>query len=252
MRKFPLRFFRALGFPILLAALAAPLPASTCKVDSDVWKKSIRGDTRFIPVELWTGTGWDGANTLNWPAVDGQYRHLDIPDAKYYRIVGPFKWEQPDGHGFRFYERTNPAVKDGQSLKNQKLQLFTLNKEKTGLGRVYDSRENRKFSQGIKFPLGYWTVGKTHHVSLDQYIGLKSRKREERITLTEIDYVFTIPIPAKEKLLHCIKFEWEVVPKAQETTTLTIADKGESHNYYVYCPCKSMVKDTPVRPKISK
>lgn len=61
-------------------------------------------------MELWTGTSWDGTNKLNWPEVDAEYRHLDDPRSNNYRIVGPFKSEQPDTDGFRFYERTNPGV----------------------------------------------------------------------------------------------------------------------------------------------
>ena len=174
------------------------------------------------------------------------YRLLLALLLKWPGIVGPFKWEQPDADGFRFYERTNPAVNDGQSLNEEKLQLFRISKDKTGLGRVYDSRENRKFSQGLKFPLGYWTRGKTHKVGFYQN---KTQAREERIILTEIDYLF---VTGKDKYPQCIKFEWEVVQKKQETSALSTADKGESHNYYVYCPCKSMVQDTPIHSKMSK
>jgi len=245
MRKIVLTFVMAFALPLLIPGFTTSLPASSCKLDSAMWKKSIEGNTRFIPVELWTGTSWDGTNKFNWPTVDAEYRHLDIAGSKNYRIVGPFKWEQADAAGFMFYERTNPAVKDGQSLKEEKLQLFTINKEKTGLGRVYDSRANRKFSAGLKFPLGYWTAGKKNSksVKFHQYNGLKPQLREERIAMTEIDYVFTT---GKEKYPHCIKFEWEVVPLSQEKGTLPGSEKGESHNYYVYCPCKRMVQDTPI------
>ena len=86
----------------------------------------------------------------------------------------PTEWKHPmTGETLLVYERTN------QERDGVKSQLFAMNEEKTGLGRVYDSRTEfgvRTFSGGLKFPLGYWKQGETKQVVETRYEGSQDRE----------------------------------------------------------------------------
>jgi hypothetical protein len=132
----------------LMAAVVTSVSAPVVALDN-AWESSTNPATkeRYIPVELWAGAEWDGKKELKMPKVDGTYRHRKAT----YQIKGPMEWEHPTmGRKFLVYERINPG-KDGT-----KWQLFTINEDQNGLGRLYDGRpgrDGRLSSGGLKFPL---------------------------------------------------------------------------------------------------
>ena len=204
-----------LSYFVLVARLA--MAAS----DSSIWEASINRQTRerYIPIDLWAGAEWDGNKELKMPKVDSTFRHRSE-----YKIKGPMEWEHPVmRQTFVVYERINPG-RDGV-----KLQRFTINLEKNGLGRVYDARSGlglRMFSGGLKFPLGTWTESETRKFLYQHYEGTRVADRAETITINQIDFEFL-------QNLHCLEFYW------------TATDRDEKKNYdrqtYIYCPGKSMV-----------
>ncbi|MGH7831326.1 MAG: hypothetical protein ACREP8_14240, partial [Candidatus Binatia bacterium] len=143
-------------------------------------------------MELWAGAEWDGNRELKLPGVDGTYRHRSS-----YRITGPIEWKHPvTGQTFLVYERTNPG-RDGV-----KLQRFTINEEKSGLGRLYDARPGRSariYSGGLKFPLGRWTQGETRQFIYKTYEDGRETSRAENITIERIDFTF-------QGIPHCLEF----------------------------------------------
>ena len=118
---------------LLLMGLTVLAATSVSAADIKAWEASINSQTkeRYIPVELWAGAAWDGKTELKMPPVDSTYHHRRAQ----YEIKGPMEWTHPlMGQTFVVYERINPG-RDGV-----KLQRFTINQEKSGLGRVYDAR----------------------------------------------------------------------------------------------------------------
>src|SRR5258706_2879992 len=199
-----------LSFFVLLASFA--MAAS----DSSIWDASINSQTkeRYIPVELWAGVEWDGSKELKMQKADFTFRHRSA-----YQIKGPMEWEHPVlRQMFVVYERINPG-RDGV-----KLQRFTINQEKNGLGRVYDARSGlglRMFSGGLKFPLGTWKESETRKFLYQHYEGSRIAERAETITITQIDFEFL-------QNLHGLEFYW------------TATDRDEKKYYdrqtYIYCP----------------
>ena len=102
--------------------------------------------TRFIPIELWTGSNWDGKDKLNYGVAD-----LTFGNGRK-RITGPIEWRNPKtGRVVIGYRRVH--------LKYGKVQVFTVTHDGQSLGRVYDSRRQRYIIGGAKFPLGWWKQG---------------------------------------------------------------------------------------------
>ena len=138
---------------IVFALLLAVELAHGAMSDQNPWNSSFDPVTnaRFIPVELWTGAEWDGSKDLKMSKAEMRFGNRLNKDIK-----GPMEWKHPvTGETLIVYERTNEQ-RDGV-----KSQLFAINEEKTGLGRVYDSRDDlgtRTFSGGLKFPLGYYAT----------------------------------------------------------------------------------------------
>jgi hypothetical protein len=208
----------SLLFLIFLTAATSSVRAA----DINIWEASINPQSkeRYIPVELWAGAAWDGKTELKMPAVDSTYHHRRAQ----YEIKGPMEWTHPlMGQTFVVYERINPG-RDGV-----KLQRFTINQEKSGLGRVYDARPGlgtRMFSGGLKFPLGSWKEGETRKFLYKHYEGSRVADRAETITIKQIDFQF-------QQSSHCLEFYW------------TATDRDEKRFYdrqtYIYCPGQSMV-----------
>lgn len=205
-----------------LTGASLVLPTTSFPVDFKAWEGSIDLQTkeRFIPVELWVGAEWDGQRELKMPPVNNSYRHR----RSQYDIKGPVEWTHPViGQTFVVYERINPG------REGVKLQRFTINEEKNGLGRVYDARPGlgtRMFSGGLKFPLGIWKEGETRKFLYKHYDGARAADRAETITIKQIDFQI-------QQRPHCLEFYW------------TATDRDEKRYYdrqtYVYCPGQSMV-----------
>lgn len=206
----------------LLSGVLVLCPTPVFALDLKVWEESINIEKkeRYIPVELWAGAEWDGANMLKMPMVNGTYRHGKTT----YQIKGPMEWEHPTmGQKFLVYERINPG-RDGV-----KLQRFTINQEKNGLGRLYDARPGlgtRMFSGGLKFPLGVWKEGETRKFVYKHYEGSKVADRAESITTKQINFQF-------QQSSHCLQFYWTATDRDEK--------RMYDHQTYVYCPGQSMV-----------
>jgi hypothetical protein len=213
---------------VILCAVAIAvylaLPAMGAAADPNPWDDATNfaARERFIPVELWAGGAWNGRRELAMPKVDGHYRHNKAT----YSIKGPIEWKHPaTGQTHLVYERVNPQ------RGGPKLQLFTINGERSGLGRLYDGRPNRDVrtsSAGLKFPLGTWKEGETRKFAYKVYEGSTDSVRIESITIKQID--FTI---GSDK--HCLEFYWTVTDKDEK--------KLYDHHTYSYCPERSMVHE---------
>jgi hypothetical protein len=191
--------------------------------DPSPWDSSFDQATqaRFIPVELWTGSEWDGNKELKMSTAE-----LRFGDRQNKNVKGPMEWQHPvTGETLLVYERTNQQKRDGV-----KSQLFAMNKEKTGLGRVYDARDDlgtRTFSGGLKFPVGYWKQGETKQVVETRYEGSRVDTRIESITIKQLDFAY-------RGAPHCLEFEWIY----KESRRAKIID----HQTYTYCPHQGMVR----------
>lgn len=212
------------SFPGLLIGGTILTTGSALAIDLKAWQDSINLEARerYITVELWAGVAWDGKRELKMPRVDGTYRHRKST----YQIKGPMEWEHTTmGQKFLVYERINPG-RDGV-----KLQLFTINKDQNGLGRLYDGRperDGRLSSGGLKFPLGLWKEGETRKF-VYQVWGARESERMEAITIEKIDAFF-------DGNPHCLEFYW--------TATSPSGSRNYDRQTYIYCPGKSMVSQT--------
>lgn len=190
--------------------------------DPSPWDASVDLATqaRFIPVELWTGSEWDGSKEVNMSKAQ-----LRFGDRQNKDIKGPMEWQHPvTGETLHVYERTN------QQRGGVKAQLFAVNQEKTGLGRVLDVRDDlgtRTFSGGLKFPVGYWKQGETKQVVETRYQGSRVDTRIESITIKQLDFAY-------KGTPHCLEFEWIY----KESRRAKIID----HQTYTYCPYQGMVR----------
>jgi hypothetical protein len=205
----------------LFAVMMASLSSSAFALDMKAWEGSTNPETkeRYIPVELWAGAEWDGKRELKMPRVDGTYRHRTAT----YQIKGPTEWKHSKtGETFVVYERINPG-KDGA-----KWQIFTINQDQTGLGRLYDGRpgrDTRTYSGGLKFPLGLWKEGETKRFFYKVWDSGET-ERAESITIKQIDFAF-------QGIPHCIEFYWAATDRDGRKTY--------DRHTYTYCPGKSMV-----------
>ena len=191
--------------------------------DPKVWQASINPQSkeRYVPVELWTGTEWDGKRELKMPPVDGTYRHRTST----YYIKGPTDWKHPvTGQTSTIYERINPDERRGED----KTQLFTINQDQTGLGRLFDGRpgrDTRTYSGGLKFPLGLWKEGESKSFTYKVW-DTSETERVETITIQRMDFSY-------QGTPHCLEIYWIATDRSGRKTY--------DRHTYVYCPGKSMV-----------
>jgi hypothetical protein len=189
---------------MLLLGLFLALPGPARAQDWTPWQRAYdpATRTRFIPVELWTGAPWDGAREIRMaPAT------LEFGKRGEKSIKGPLDW-----NGFEVYERLNQG----------KLQRFALRDDKSGLGRVFDSRNPESGCRGeIKFPLGLWKQGEVRHFRVD----CLRESRPLTVTIEEIDYVHN-GVP------HSLRFHW-----------LYMEGRGRGTDMrYVYSPLQGLVE----------
>jgi hypothetical protein len=164
-----------------LAALCLALAGAARADDWSAWQRAYdpATRTRFIPVELWSGAPWDGKQEIRMaPAA------LDFGERGDKYIKGPMVW-----NGIEVYERLS---------RQDVLQRFALRDDRTGLGRVYDSRARDLGCRGeVKFPLGRWKQGEVREYELPCYRGNQPLK----VTIEEIDFVH-------EGVPHSLRFHW--------------------------------------------
>jgi hypothetical protein len=214
-----LRHWFKISLAGLLAGTVALASIAALALDMKAWEGSITPHTkeRYIPVELWAGAEWDGKRELTMPKVEGTYRHRTAT----YQIKGPTEWKHPrTEQTFVVYERFNPS-RDGD-----KWQIFTVNEDQSGLGRLFDGRpgrDPRTYSGGLKFPLGLWKEAETKWF-VYRVSDSRETQRTETITIKKIDFAF-------ENTPHCLEFYW----------TATDRKITYDRHTYIYCPGKSMV-----------
>jgi hypothetical protein len=171
----------------LVAAALAMLIASTMAASGQpdaAWSSAYDpvSGVRFIPVELWTGSEWDGMHVIRLPSADLSF-------GRHKRIAGPIAWTPPDG---------GPVIQTYERVTLGKRQLFALAPDGTGLGRVYDSRYPRYCPGEVKFPLGYWRQGEVRDYVLRCHDGTTRRLR---VTIEAVDFSYaTVP--------HSLRFHW--------------------------------------------
>jgi len=187
-----------LSLIVLCLALAGAVRAD----DWSAWQRAYDPvtRTRFIPVELWTGGPWDGTQEIRMaPAA------LEFGSRGDKSIKGPTTW-----NGIQVYERLN----------RDKLQRFAIRDDRTGLGRVFDSRYETCRGE-VKFPLGRWKQGEVREYQLNCPRG---RQRPLKVTIEEIDFVHN-GVP------HSLRFHW-----------LYMEGRGRGTDMrYVYSPLRGLV-----------
>jgi hypothetical protein len=96
-----------------------------------------------------------------------------------------------------------------------------LREDKTGLGRVFDSRyPDRGCRDEVKFPLGVWKQGEVR----EYRVPCASGARPLRVTIEEIDFVY-------DGVPHSLRFHW-----------LLSAGRGRGTDMrYVYSPLRGLV-----------
>jgi hypothetical protein len=158
--------------------------------------------TRFIPVELWTGALWDGAREIRMAPAALQFGARADKN-----IRGPIDW-----NGMQVYERVDRRAR----------QLWALREDKTGLGRVFDSRYPQRNCRGeVKFPLGLWKQGEVREYRVPCTDGARPLK----VTIEEIDFVY-------EGAPHSLRFHWLIMGGRGRGTDMR----------YVYSPLRGLVK----------
>jgi hypothetical protein len=157
-------------------ALFLSLPLAVLAADSAVWATGYDAatQTRFIPVELWTGAEWDGKREIRMGKAE-----LVFGDRAQKRIVGPIAYTRPgESVPIQVYERWQRGKK----------QLFAISSRGDGLGRVYDSRYERNCVDEVKFPLGLWKQGEKRVYEIPCDGGRFTRRLE--VTILNLDYSY--------------------------------------------------------------
>jgi hypothetical protein len=188
---------------LLVIAVCAALTGAAQADDWSAWQRAYdpATRTRYIPVELWTGAAWDGKREIRMaPAA------LDFGPRGDKSIKGPVTW-----NGMQVYERQN----------RDKLQRFAVREDRTGLGRVFDSRYANFGCIGeVKFPLGLWKQGEVREYQVD----CARSRRPLKVTIEEIDFVH-------DGVPHSLRFHW-----------LYMEGRGRGTDMrYIYSPLRGLV-----------
>jgi len=175
----------------------------------------LASESRFIPIELWTGSKWDEIHKLKYGSAD-----LTFGNGRK-RITGPIVWRNPITEiGITGYHRVH--------LGSGKEQIFTITHDGQTLGRVYDSRRQRSIIGGAKFPLGWWRQEETRLFdSVETPLGKQKRRRRITIEILQINFSYN-------DIENCLKFRW----------TKEFPRNGQiiDDNNYTYCPDEGLVE----------
>ena len=188
---------------LLLVALCLGLAGAVRADDWSAWQRAYdpATRTRFIPVELWTGAPWEGTQEIRMAPAALKFGRRGEKSIK-----GPTIW-----NGIEVYER----------LDEGKLQRFALRDDRTGLGRVHDSRSRDLGCRGeVKFPLGRWKQGEVREYELPCARGNEPLK----VTIEEIDFVY-------DGVPHSLRFHWLFMDGRGRGTDMR----------YVYSPLRGLV-----------
>ncbi|MDX2455426.1 hypothetical protein [Desulfosarcina sp.] len=204
---------------LILWAIVGLVTLQGCASMVSPWMVNKASDSRFIPVEMWTGADWKGERQLAMTPANTTFGAR-----KDKTITGPMPWTHPiTGETLQVYERINP------SKKGDKRQLFTINPDGSGLAKVYDERPNlptRFFSsQAVMFPLGHWRKGEKRIFTFDEFVDGKSLKRTVTIHVRRLSFTY-------KKVKYAIKYDY-----------LMHDDSGRIvfHERFIYGPGKSLM-----------
>ena len=200
---------------LTLAVLLGSAGGQSADLQKGLDAAKITKERRFIPIELWTGSIWDGEHKLNYGFAD-----LTFGNGRK-RITGPIEWRDPiTGRVVIGYRRVH--------LKYDKVQIFTVTHDGQSLGRIYDSRYKASISDGAKFPLGWWEQGeKRFFDTIRTRIGGKQYTRRITMKIVRISFNFN-------DNENCLKFLWKIEDRK----------KGRiiDDNDYTYCSGKGLVE----------
>jgi hypothetical protein len=193
--------------PPILLVLALLLAGEACAADLSAWERSYdpSAGRRFIPVELFTGSEWDGTQAIRLAPAKLEFGRRNEKS-----IVGPMDWLPPNAASpIQVYERIN----------RDKRQLFAVREDQTGIGRVLDSRGALCLGES-KFPLGFWKQGEVR----DYQVYCRTDVRPLRITIEQIDFTY-------DGVPHSLRFHWLLNQGRGRATDMR----------YVYSPRKGLV-----------
>jgi hypothetical protein len=195
---------------VLLTAFAV----AGCATSPPVVKDGIRN----IPIELWSGgeKSTVGSGTMPRVKVTSGKRGTRV-------ISGPIRWRHPEtGKSLFVYERTK-SKKSGT-----KRQLYAINANGAGLGRVFDSRpgqEDRRFDGEVIFPLGPWERGEERAFDYVEYTDKGPVTLNATIKIRRLDFTY-------KGIKHSLKFDWI----QRDTQGVVLFEER-----YVYSPGKGLV-----------
>ena len=133
------------------------------------------------------------------------------------KVTGPMDWKN---------KRTGEVVQVYERKRGSKIQLFAKTNDGQCLGRVMDSRYEKKgliyIKNGCKFPLGNWKEGEKREFTSTYIYSSKTRAYKKTIKIKKI---------GNEK--KCLTFR---LSKAK------LDGKIVDDNSYTYCPKKGFTK----------
>ena len=133
------------------------------------------------------------------------------------KVTGPMDWKN---------KRTGEVVQVYERKRGSKIQLFAKTNDGQCLGRVMDSRYEKKgliyIKNGCKFPLGNWKEGEKREFTSTYIYSSKTRAYKKTIKIKKI---------GNEK--KCLTFRWS---KAKLDGHIV------DDNSYTYCPKKGFTK----------
>lgn len=195
--------------PPILFALALLIAGHAPAADLSAWERSYDASAgrRFIPVELFTGSEWDGTQAVRLVPAKLEFGRRGEKS-----LVGPIDWMPPGvSTPIPVYER----------ISGDKRQLFALRDDQTGIGRVLDSRSDRTLCAGeSKFPLGFWKQGEGRSYT----VSCRREVRSLRLTIENLDFTY-------QGVPHSLRFHWLLNEGRGRGTDM----------HYVYSPLKGLV-----------
>jgi hypothetical protein len=160
--------------------LMADLDYSLSSEEKTAWERNnlydVATDSYFIPIELWSGGIWQGNKDLAMNSVN-MYFGTDFCK----HIFGPFDWQHPfTSETLSVYQR------NGRTLEGAfKVQYFTI--ANSGLGRTYDSRDDRYLIDEVKFPVGFgWRIDEPVVIPFTQWRDGQARNSTRTVIITRI------------------------------------------------------------------
>ena len=203
----------------ILCIIVGGFSLTGCGTLISPWTVNKLSNSRYIPVEMWTGAAWSGEEQLAMKPV-----RTIFGSRSHKSITGPKAWTHPiSGETLQVYERVN------KTTKGIKRQLFTISKDGRGLAKVYDERPNaptRIFStQAVIFPVGRWQRGEKKIFQFKEYVGGKTIGRKATIHIRRLSFTY-------KDVSFAVKYDY-----------LMHDEKGRLvfHERFIYGPGKSLM-----------